>query len=254
MNAPQAYADPSNVDPVNLLTRTLMSVTGIRRLVKPVGGRRRDRARLSVVRNEVTASAAPVLRVRRHRTIIGVDMSEFGRKDEQVQNHVRTEMYAVLQQAFTSAEVGWPAPDWREDRGDGALMIVSFDDAPLVVDPLVRYLYALIRRHNKVSSHEARIVLRMAVHAGHVYRDSYGFSGQAIVDVYRMLDAPAFKSAVATHGAVLGLIVSPYIYNEVIQQEPGMTDPDSYQKVDVVNKETNTQAWLYLPGRAELAA
>ena len=62
MNAPQAYADPSNVDPVNLLTRTLMSVTGIRRLVKPVGGRRRDRARLSVVRDEVTASAAPVLR------------------------------------------------------------------------------------------------------------------------------------------------------------------------------------------------
>ena len=184
-------------------------------------------------------------------TIIGVDMSGFGTREEQVQDHLRAALYGRLEKAFRYAGVPWPEQEWREDRGDGALLIVPFNAAAPIIDRLVPHLHAGLRGHNKLSSEEAQITLRMAVHAGTVRRDSYGLSGKAMVEVYRLLDAPAFKDAVSSYRAVLGIVVSEFIYEQVVQRGYGLIDPDSYGKLSIVNKETVTDAWLYLPSRVE---
>jgi hypothetical protein len=158
-------------------------------------------------------------------------------------------MYACLKQAFADAGLPWPARPWREDRGDGALMIVPADATHRVLGPLVLRLYAGLRHHNDVSSHAAQMMLRMAVHAGFVYRDEHGLSGEAIVLMYRLLDAPAFKDAVVSQQAVLGLVVSRYVYDNVVLHNPGLVDSDRFRKLLVVNKETTTEAWTYLQSR-----
>jgi hypothetical protein len=186
-----------------------------------------------------------------YRTIVGFDIAAFGRRDEHIQNYLRTALYALLQQAFADARVLWPEQPWREDRGDGALVIVPADATHRVIDPLVQRLYAGLRRHNKVSSQAAQITLRMAVHAGFVYRDEHGLSGEAIVLMYRLLDAAAFKDAVTSQRAVLGLMVSQYIYDNVVRNSLGLIDSSSFRKLLVVNKETTAEAWMHLRSPAE---
>jgi hypothetical protein len=187
---------------------------------------------------------------RRYQTIVVVDITGFGGRDEDVQNHVRTVMYTTLQLAFANADVAWPAPEWRDDRGDGVLLILPPDITHRVLDPLIQYLYAGLRRHNKVSSEAAQIMLRMAIHSGYVHRDDHGLSGEALVYACRLLDAPAFKDAVRECRAPLGLVVSQHIYEAVIRNGIGLIDPDTYSRIPVVNKETRTEAWLHLPSRA----
>jgi hypothetical protein len=187
---------------------------------------------------------------RHYQTIVAVDITGFGAREEPVQNYVRTAMYTTLQQAFADADVAWPAREWRDDRGDGALLVLPPEIADRVLDPLVPYLYAGLRRHNRVSSEAAQIMLRMAVHSGFVYRDDHGLSGEAIVYLCRLLDAPAFKDAVRGCRAPLGVVVSQYIYDSVVRNGLGLIDPDNYSKIPVVNKETRTEAWLHLPSRA----
>jgi len=187
-----------------------------------------------------------------YRTIVGFDIASFGRRDEHVQNYLRAAMYARLKRAFADAGLPWPAQPWREDRGDGALMIMPADATYRVLDPLVPRLYAGLRQHNDVSSQAAQMMLRMAVHAGFVYRDEHGLSGEAIVLMYRLLDAPAFKAAVISQQAVLGLVVSRYVYDNVVRRNPGLADSDRFRKLLVVNKETTTDAWTYLQSRVAL--
>jgi hypothetical protein len=206
---------------------------------------------LPVRTNDEDEIPASLVQLPLYRTIVGFDIAAFGRRDEHVQNYVRTALYAQLKRAFAYAGVPWPDQTWREDRGDGALMILPADTTHQVIDPLVQHLYAGLRQHNKVSSEAAQITLRMAVHAGFVYRDEHGLSGEAIVRLYRLLDAPAFKDAVISQRAVLGLLVSQYIYDNAVRHSLGLIDSDSYRKLLIVNKETTTEAWLHLPSRAE---
>jgi hypothetical protein len=182
----------------------------------------------------------------RYRTIVGFDIAGFGRRDQHIQDYVRTAMYALLRRAFTEARVPWPQHPWREDRGDGALVVLSADAIHQVVDLLVQRLYAGLRRHNKVSSDAAQMTLRMAVHTGFVHPDEHGLSGDAIVRLYRLLDAPAFKDAVRSQHAVLGLVVSQYVYDNVVRHSLGFVDPDSFRKLQIVNKETSVDAWIHL--------
>jgi hypothetical protein len=181
-----------------------------------------------------------------YRTIVGFDIAGFGQRDQHTQNYVRTAMYALLHRAFVEASVPWPELPWREDRGDGALMIVSADATHQVIDQLVQTLYAGLRRHNMLSSEAAQITLRMAVHAGWVRRDEHGLTGEAIVRLYRLLDAPAFKEVVRSQRAVLGLVVSQYVYHNVVRHSLGFVDPDSFRKLHIVNKETTVDAWVHL--------
>jgi hypothetical protein len=220
----------------------LVSAARVRRGVHPADGRPAHTRPAPTEVGDPPRTPVPL-----HRTLIGVDITRFGARDEDVQNYVRQALYSSLQQAFCDAGLPWPASEGREDRGDGVMLTVP-PDIPThqVIDPLALHLHACLRRHNKMSSDAAQILLRMVVHAGYVYRDDHGFTGLAIVELYRLLDAPAFKDAVLSHCATLGLLVSQYIYANVVQNGLGLIDPNSYTSLFVVNKETSTEAWLCL--------
>jgi hypothetical protein len=217
-------------------------------------GRERRRRLAPPPATSAMVNPAAYADVPRNRTIIGVDISGFGRRDVHVQNYVRKAMYEVLRQGFADTGIRWPDPMWWEDRGDGVLLTLSSEVPTLwVFDPLVPHIGAGLRRHNKVSSDAAQLRLRMAVTAGYVHRDEHGLAGEALVRLARLLDAPAFRAAVIAERAALGLIVSRFIYENVIRPGLGLVNPDSYRRLLVENKETTTEAWLHFPIQTELA-
>ncbi|MFC5748073.1 hypothetical protein [Actinomadura rugatobispora] len=88
-------------------------------------------------------------------------------------------------------------PCWachREDRGDGALFIVPPEvAADHLLAPYASHLNLVLRRHNQLADPTTRMRLRLAVHTERIHRDDHGVVGPALVHLFRLLDAPAFK-------------------------------------------------------------
>jgi hypothetical protein len=182
-------------------------------------------------------------------SIVAFDIVGFGdrRRDDDVQLYVRASLYRILEKAFDAAGVPWHACH-REDRGDGVLVVVPAPaSAEPLISPLTDRVRAGLRRHNKVSSEAAQIRLRMVLHAGHVYFDPYGVAGQTLIHAFRLLDAPAFKTAFAASRCELGFVVSDRLYDDVIRHGPGLIDPDLYDAISVSLKETEARAWVHFP-------
>lgn len=167
-----------------------------------------------------------------HTTLAAVDMSSFGApcRDDLAQLHARHHMYGLLVESFEMTRLPWRACH-REDRGDGVL-IVAPPEVPAgdFLDPLAHHLTAVLRRHNRLAGDAARLRLRLAVHIGLVHRDAHGVAGQALVHVFRLLEAPAFKRAFADADAQLGLIVSDQLYAQACAAG-GLIDPAAYSSV-----------------------
>ncbi|MBX6765549.1 MAG: hypothetical protein IRY90_00045, partial [Actinomadura rubrobrunea] len=88
--------------------------------------------------------------------------------------------------------------------------------------------------------------LRLAVHVGQVHPDAHGVAGPALVHLFRLLDAPAFKEFADAAAADLAMIVSDRLYTDATDTG-GLVDPAAYRPLDVVSKETRTRAWAWTP-------
>ncbi|MFI0352941.1 cyclic nucleotide-binding domain-containing protein [Actinomadura sp. 9N407] len=161
---------------------------------------------------------------------------------------IRQIMYGLLREAFENSDVPWDAC-YREDRGDGALIVVPPEMPPRsVIDPMLALLAAGLRRHNHRSSDALRIQLRLALNVGPVMPDAEGVSGSAIIYTARLLDAPVLKARLAETRSDLGFIASGFVYKNVVVHAPGFVVPDSYQKVCCTVKETEFTGWMHLSG------
>ena len=117
-----------------------------------------------------------------------------------------------------------------------------------IIDPLPERLRGLIRRHNHVSRPAAGIQLQAAAHIGPVEHDGHGFVGRDINLLFRMLEARPLKRALAGSGAELALIVSDYVYRNLVCRYPSLVNPDDFRTARFQIKHTRARAWMYLPG------
>jgi hypothetical protein len=197
-----------------------------------------------------TSGGVPVV-PGRHCAVFAVDIAGFGNleRDDQVRLHMRDTLYSVLAAAFNAAGVPW-AETYREDRGDGVLVLVngSLPHAALI-DPLLDLLLRALRKYNRTAAEMARIRLRAALHAGQVYNDAHGLAGTAVNHAFRLLEAEEFKRTLSTTDAELAFITSDTLYDDVVRHgRPGLIDPDGFAEVTVHTKETEARAWIHLPG------
>lgn len=136
---------------------------------------------------------------------------------------------------------------WSEDRGDGILTVAPPNvSTAKVLDRLIQELPRALDQHNCGERESARFQLRLAVNVGPVVSDTMGVSGEAIIVVARLVEAPGFKQALAGSTAALGVIASPFVYETVIRHGQ---DPDyvaTYSPVPVEVKESRTSAWMTL--------
>ena len=182
-------------------------------------------------------------------TVVRTDVVEFGAagRDDEAHKIIKKALAAMTQLALR--------PVWDtcrcEDRGDGLLVIVS-PDVPTaeIIERLVTMLPPLLKRHNLTYSAASRIQLRLAIEVGPIEDTEFGVTGRSIIGVSRMLDAHAFKRAMAVQGAILGVIVSPFVYETHIKPDGSLLDPADYTEIPVRVKEARTSAWMQLIGRA----
>ncbi len=181
--------------------------------------------------------------------LLAVDIAEFTRpdRDDDVRMFMREELYRILERAFEGSGIPW-ASCFREDRGDGALVVVPPGIAAKgIIDPMPERLRSLIRRHNHVSCAAAHIQLRVAAHLGPVDHDGYGFVGTDVNFLFRMLDARPLKHTLASTGADLALIVSDYVYRNIVSRHPSLVSPAAFWPVRFRVKNTRARAWTYVP-------
>lgn len=183
-----------------------------------------------------------------HRTIIYVDVEGFASPDRTNadQTAVRGGLYHALAEAFTSAGVPWHEC-YHEDRGDGALILVP-PEVPknILVSVIPGVLGAAVHEHNRTYHRQARIRLRMAIHAGEVLPDQHGVAGAAINLTARLLEAKVLKRALRRSTGPIALIASHWFFDDVIRHHPAGV-PGSYRRVRVSVKQTKTIAWLRRP-------
>ncbi|MFI0406077.1 hypothetical protein [Actinomadura sp. 3N508] len=188
----------------------------------------------------------------RHCSVFACDIAAFSGRPNDTQARLRGELYAALEKSFDASDLPWHLC-YREDRGDGAIIVPHQEHQPLrLVHPLADHLRGALRWYNKHSTKDARMRLRVALHAGLVRSDDNGIVGDTVNHVARLLDAPAFKREFGSSSAPLGLVVSDPFYREVIQGWPGAVDPGEFRRIEVDVKETRAVGWLHLrePARA----
>jgi hypothetical protein len=181
--------------------------------------------------------------------MLGVDIAEFTRadRDDEIQLHLRTCLYGLLREALSRSGMSWDQGQ-HEDRGDGAVMIFSPDQAAQpIVDAFPDRLRCLIRRHNRFSCEPVRMQLRVAVHVGPVYRDEHGFAGDDVTYLCRMLDAQPLRRALTDSGAELAFIISDYVYEKLVRRRQSLADQRSFQRVRTQVKRTLVHGWIFLP-------
>ena len=190
-----------------------------------------------------------------HRSILAVDIEGYSRGDRT--NLVRLALRRRLRELLVGAlgQAGAGADQYRlADTGDGFLVTVSSEvPKPRLLDPLLGWLARELAAGNRLAAPPARMRLRVAVHAGEVLHDPHPLVGHPVILVSRLLDAPALRAALASSGAPLAVIVSDWVYQEVVSHRYGSIDPAAYRRVRVTVKETDTYGWLYVPGGLDAA-
>ncbi|MDX6742502.1 hypothetical protein [Actinocorallia sp. A-T 12471] len=178
--------------------------------------------------------------------LLAFDICAFGdlARSHEDMIYLRATMYRLVEQAFEQGKLPW-VQSHREDRGDGILLALPAG-LPTVrlIDPLVDHLRTLLAAHNRRAAAASRLRMRMSVDAGHVTHDGRGLVGRAANQLHRALDAPDFKKELAATSADLGVIVSAFVFGEVVS---GLSGAGRYQPVSIEVKETNTRAWACFP-------
>lgn len=180
-----------------------------------------------------------------HRAIMGVDVEGFAdrRRTNQDQIRVRKGLYRCLQKAFAASGISWDSL-YREDRGDGVLILIPPQIPKCqLVSRFPQELSAALGEHNQGHAAEAKIRVRLVVHAGEVHHDEHGVSGTAINVAFRLLEAGSLKQALSDSPGLAALIASDWFFEDVIRHTPA-SHPDRYQQVRVRVKETDQLAWI----------
>ncbi|GAA3464504.1 BTAD domain-containing putative transcriptional regulator [Saccharothrix longispora] len=184
-----------------------------------------------------------------HRTIAVFDVEGFGdlRRKLPDQLAVRRVLYTAVAEALGTAGVRW-VDCYREDRGDGLFVLVP-PEVPKarLVESAPAALAGVLTAHNGSSPPQRRVRMRMAVHAGEVAFDDHGATATALTAAFRLLDAPAVKQALAESPAAVVLVVSRWIFDEVVRHS-SVLQPGAFRPVRVRVKETDDLAWVALPG------
>lgn len=179
-----------------------------------------------------------------------LDVAGYGKRTvpdrDDVQQRLRELVIATLAECGLKLDARVVEHQWT---GDGINVILPADiDPTVVLAVLVRSLTAGLSSDN--ARHTDRIRLRMAIGVGLVERSVAGFSGPVIVDISRLVDSAALRSALADEPAAdLAVAISASAHALVIQPGyPGIPG-GQFTRVNVVAKEFSGPAWIWVSTR-----
>ncbi|MCW2929262.1 MAG: hypothetical protein JWM19_224 [Actinomycetia bacterium] len=137
----------------------------------------------------------------------------------------------------------------HEWTGDGINVVIPADADPTVaLTVLLRALATLLGQDNARS--DDRMRLRMSVGIGLVENSEAGFGGPMIIEMSRMVNSAALRSAVDAYPrADLVAAISDQVHSAIIRPGyPGIPSTQ-FSRVDVAEKEFRAPAWIWVSAR-----
>jgi hypothetical protein len=122
-----------------------------------------------------------------------------------------------------------------------------------LVEVVPEALARSVRAHNGTSHELQRLRLRPAMHAGEVTVDDHGAISTTVTTTFRLLDALPFKQALHDSSGDVALIVSRWMFDEVVRHSAAV-EPSTFRPIFVTVKETRATAWIALPDQPYPAA
>ncbi|MDX3457288.1 hypothetical protein PV396_35930 [Streptomyces sp. ME02-8801-2C] len=184
--------------------------------------------------------------------IVLIDIEDFSLRPENAQATLHNELYEVVGLALGRA--GLTYADCRvQDRGDGMLMLVPVDTSPVrLLRELQRGLDDALLAHRAKYNEEHRMRLRVGLNQGLVRREGKRWTGAAINDLARLVDAGPVKQVLAeARRALLVLVVSENVHTSVVLGGYPGIDPAAYLPADFVTKHGEPRrGWVTVPGYA----
>ncbi|MFJ2171492.1 hypothetical protein ACIOHE_01075 [Streptomyces sp. NPDC087851] len=180
------------------------------------------------------------------RLVVFGDVSGSGTLGMEAKKRMRNALYGAFDEAFAAVDID-PHGLHQEDRGDGILAALDpGTPSSLMVGGWLEALYQYLREHNEGSAHRLR--LRIGMNAGPVFDDGRGLVGRAVDLACRLCDSPTAKRTMAdASGSDLLLVVSDWLYVNVVAEGGRQVEPEHYVRTRVRFKETDETAWLHIP-------
>lgn len=182
-----------------------------------------------------------------HRFVVFGDVVGSGRLGMDDKRLTRAAMYESFGEAYASVGIE-PGSVHQEDRGDGILAALRPDVPPaLMAGRWIDTLHRSLREHNARS--RVRLRMRVGMNAGPVLDDGRGLVGRAVDLACRLCDsAPARRIMTDAPDADLLIVVSDWLYRNVVAEGGRYIEPERYRRAAVVAKETAEDAWFQVPG------
>jgi class 3 adenylate cyclase len=165
-----------------------------------------------------------------YRTILILDIEQFGRtdRDDQVRVRLRRTLREVLAEAL--GEAGIPTERYStSDTGDGLLVLVDpAIPTARVVRAMLDLFAAAVAEHNRLARAVAQLRVRAAIHAGQLLLDQQGATGEQLNLAFRLLDAPQLRARLAQAPTPTMVCVSDDVYRQVVRQRHLWLDPEAF--------------------------
>jgi hypothetical protein len=180
------------------------------------------------------------------RFLVAVDIEGFSQRPAAGQARVQDDLEHAM--AAAAASTGLDRGRWyRQPRGDGELDVLPEDaDGLSLVARYPRELAAMVAAVNRARTSGPRLRVRMAIHHGAVAPGRFGPVGAAPVAISRLLDARTMRQQLRQRSDVdVALIVSAYVYDEVIQSRLGDLNPEAFRRTTIKAKGIGYVGYLY---------
>ncbi|MDX2541762.1 hypothetical protein ACOT81_33410 [Streptomyces sp. WI04-05B] len=184
--------------------------------------------------------------------IVLLDIEDFSLRPENAQDTLHDELYQVVGFALGRAGLGFG--DCRvQDRGDGMLILVPAATSPVrLLRELQRGLDDALLAHRVKYREDHGMRLRVGLNQGLVRRKGKRWTGDAINELARLVDAGPVKRVLAeARRARLVLVVSENVHRTVVLGGYPGIDPAAYLPADFVTKHGEPRrGWVTVPGYA----
>ncbi|MEV6373562.1 CATRA conflict system CASPASE/TPR repeat-associated protein [Micromonospora musae] len=182
------------------------------------------------------------------RMSFGVDVVTYAGRTVLQQIEVQRRLAGILRRVLEDIGLA-PHDTDHQDAGDGITVVLPTHIRPhLALPKLLNGWRALVAADNAAHP-EDRIRLRLSVAAGPFYAAAIGLSGATIIEIHRLLDSEALRTAVTDHpDADLVALISDRLHADVIAEgDPGL-NAGHLRRLRVRVKSYDKQAWLWLGG------
>ncbi|OPC82191.1 hypothetical protein B4N89_15725 [Embleya scabrispora] len=186
-----------------------------------------------------------------NRTILLFDTERFSHRDDVVQAVLRRSLNAIVDQTLVAAGVE-ATLQYREDRGDGMIVLLGADVAKTaVLRSLLTLTPELLHDHNRLASRSAQMRLRMVLAAGEITHDPHagtvgGIVGHDLNQACRLLDSDALRTALAERTDEESvLMVSTQVYEGVVRHGYRGVRPEHFERIELEVKDGVVGAWLH---------